>query len=61
MYLVFIDGKVINNLHRHDQALEHAKTSSKVSFNLIYDIQARLHGSLNKLMASKNYPKQESK
>lgn len=40
-------------------ALEHAKLSSKYNFNLIYDILAKLHANLNKMLLSKNQPKRE--
>ena len=35
--------------------------SSKTSYNLIYDLQAKLYSSLNKLMLAKNSQKQEKK
>lgn len=48
-----------SEMGKHDMALEHAKLSSKYNFNLIYDILARLHANLNKILISKNYPKRE--
>ena len=35
--------------------------SSKTSYNLIYDLLAKLYSSLNKLMTTKNHQKQEKK
>jgi len=60
MHSIFINGKVYIYLHRHDIALEHAKNSSKINFNLIYDMQSKLYSNLNKLLHSKNYQKKDT-
>lgn len=59
MHFIFINGKVYLILYRHDIALEHAKNSSRINFNLIYDIQTKLYCNLNKLLNSKNYQKKD--
>lgn len=44
---------------KHELALEHAKNSSKANYNIIYDLLAKLHSNLNKLLQSKNHHKKE--
>lgn len=60
MYSVLGVGQVDMHSYRHELALEQAKASSKTNYNLIYDLLARLHSNLHKILASRNYPKRET-
>jgi hypothetical protein len=40
-------------------ALDHAKSSSRICYNLLYDLLAKLHTSLRRVLEGKNYPKSE--
>lgn len=59
MHPLLRDGKVSADLLRHDIGLEHAKFSSKINYNLIYDTLTRLHINLNRILNAKNACKKE--